>query len=341
MALNGHTPTPHAARQPVPREGLFRTILIADDEESICTLLEAMLKEEGYQTARAGCGREALLALDNRPTDLLIADIKLPDMDGVTLMKRAFERHPHLAAITMTGYGTVDVAVEAMKAGAADFLVKPFQRDAVTATVKRLADVRRLRREHSVLKHQWVRTGTIRVQQPALADFGNGGRVQDADGLTEYERGVIEGERRAAHRDGIARERERTVAAALVHRLEEQWKQLHRTVEQEVTALAFSIACKVLRQTGESNRDMVLEQVRAALAHVTDGGVIEITVHPLDLSVVESVRDSLLAGGDRATSATCYADPSMSPGGCMIRTKSRLIDATLETQLRRLGEAIR
>jgi FixJ family two-component response regulator/F0F1-type ATP synthase delta subunit len=341
MPINGRQPVPQAARQPVPREGLLRTILIADDEESICTLLEAMLKEEGYQTACAGSGREALLALDDRPTDLLIADIKLPDMDGVTLMKRAFERHPQLAAITMTGYGTIDVAVEAMKAGAADFLVKPFQQGAVTATVKRLADARRSRREQSVLKHQLVRTGTVRVRQPALADFGNGGRVQDADGLTEYERGVIEGERRAAHREGIARERERMVAAALVHRLEEQWKQLHRTVEEEVTALAFSIACKVLRQTGESSRELVLEQVRAALAHVTDGGVIEIAVHPLDLSVVESVRDSLLAGGDRAASVTCCADPSVSPGGCMIRTKSRLIDATLETQLRRLGEAIR
>ncbi|HEU4683474.1 MAG TPA: response regulator [Nitrospira sp.] len=322
-------------------EGTLGTVLVVDDEDSICRLVATVLQGEGYEVLRAGTAGQALAILNGRPSDLLLVDVRLPDMDGIALVKQAFEAAPELMAVAMTGYGTVDVAVEAMKAGAADFLMKPFRPDVLTATVRRLTDLRRLKQENAVLKRQLLKAGTVRLLQPALADFANGGRIQGADGLTDYERGAKDEARRSAQREQAERERERALLSALSQRLEDLWKNLHRTVQEDIAALAFSIACKVVRQVGESNREVVLEQIRAALTHVSDGGVVEITVHPADVDVVESMKETLLAGTDRSLTFVCCADPKILPGGCLVQTKSRLIDATLDTQLRRLGEALK
>jgi FixJ family two-component response regulator/flagellar biosynthesis/type III secretory pathway protein FliH len=332
--------TPAVAHRAASIDSALRTVLIVDDEEPVRGLLAAILGNAGYQITQAGTGREALAKLRERPADLMITDIKLPDVDGITLMKQAFEVNAKLTAVTMTGYGSVDLAVNAMKAGAADFLTKPFLPDMVTLTVKRLADLRRLRQENAVLKHKLVQSGTVRLQNLALADFSNGGRVEGPDGLTDFERGVAEGERRAAQRTSMAREREQAVLSTLAHRLEERWKTLHESVEDDVASLAFSIASRIVRQAGECTKELVLDQVRAALAHVSEGGIVKITVHPADLATVESSRERLSRECDRPVTFVCSTDPNIAPGGCFVQTTSRMIDATLDAQLQRLGEAM-
>ncbi len=322
-------------------DSALRMVLVVDDEEPIRRLLAAILGEAGYVVTQAGSGGEALSLLRTRPVDLLITDIKLPDIDGISLMQQAFELDAKMAAVTMTGYGSVDVAVNAMKAGAADFLTKPFMPDMVLLTVKRLADLRRLRQENAVLKHKLVQSGTVRLQHLALADFGNGGRIEGSDGLTDYERGIVEGERRAAQRIGMAREREQAVLSALAGRLEERWKTLHESVEDDVASLAFAIASKIVRQIGETNRDLIVEQVRAALSHIPEGGVVQVTVHPVDLAPVESVRERLGKERERSVTVVCATDPEIAPGGCLVQTTSRMVDATLEMQLMRLAQAMK
>lgn len=330
-----------ADRRTTPRDTALHSILVVDDEEAIRGLLAAILGGEGYQVAVAANGQEALQHLKGHPVDLLIADVKLPDMDGITLIRRAFESDAKLLAIAITGYGSVDLAVNAMKAGASDFLAKPFSPELVSLTVKRLADLRRLRQENAVLKHSLVRSGSVRLHAVALADFADGGRVEGPDGLTEFERGLAEGERRIVQREGAARERERALLTALAQRLEEAWATLHLSVEEDVNALAFAIAAKVLRQAVEEKRDLVLEQVRVALAHIHDSGVVQIRVHPSDVPILESARDCLVKSCERPVTFVLAGDPNVSPGGCLVRTGSRLVDATLEAQLVRLGEAIR
>ncbi len=340
MATNVRDPSTNALRT-APRDAALESILVVDDEESLRDLLSTILGGEGYQVAVAATGEDALRHLKAHPVDLLIADIKLPDTDGITLIRRAFEIDAKLLAIAITGHGSVDLAVNAMKAGASDFLTKPFQPELVSLTVKRLADLRRLQQENTVLKHSLIRSGSVRVNAVALADFANGGRVEGPDGLTEFERGLAEGERRVVQRDGAARERARTLLTTLAQRLEEAWKNLHVSVEGEVNALAFAIAEKVLRQAAEEKRDAVLDQVRAALAHVHDSGIVHIRAHPSDIPILESARDCLGKNCERAVTFVLAGDPNVSPGGCLVQTASRLVDATLEAQLLRLGDAIR
>lgn len=340
-AIESMPAVPLLPRRAASVDSALRAVLVVDDEEPIRRLLAGILGEAGYLVMQAGTGSEALSVLRTRPVDLLVTDIRLPDIDGIALMQQAFGFDARMTAITMTGYGTVDLAVNAMKAGAADFLTKPFLPDMVLLTVRRLADLRRLRHENAVLKHRLVQTGTVRLQQLALADFGNGGRIEGPDGLTDYERGVAEGERRAAQRMGAAREREQAVLSALAGRLEERWKTLHQSVEDDVASLAFAVASKIVRQIGESNRDLIVEQVRAALAHIPEGGVVHVTVNPSDLAAVESARDRLAQERERAVTLVSSPDPEIAPGGCLVQTTSRMVDATLETQLMRLAQAIR
>lgn len=338
-SVEGSSGTAVVLKMP-PREPGIATILVVDDEAAVRTLLVHILRDEGYYVSEAATGREALACLRMQPVDLLLTDIRLPDIDGISLIQQSFERGGRHSAVAMTGFGTVDLAVSAMKAGAADFLTKPFQPELVAATVRRLADLRRLRQENQLLKHALVQTGTVRLHALPLADFANGGRIEGPDGLTEFERGVAEGERRAAQRDGQDRERERTLVANLTQKMEAALTDLHRSVEAEVVALAFSVASKVVKEAGEQIKELVVAQVRAALVHLPEGGLVHLRVHPRDLPTVEAVRQGLKQESERPLTFVCTADPQIAPGGCVVETSSRMIDASLDQQLLRLGEAL-
>jgi DNA-binding NtrC family response regulator len=127
-------------------------LLIVDDEAELKSALCETLAEEGYETVGAGSGAEALQTLSNQNFDLLLSDLMMPGMDGIQLLRKALEIDPNLVGIIMTGQGTIPSAVEAMKIGAFDYLLKPFNLQTVLPILARALEVRRLRMENVRLR---------------------------------------------------------------------------------------------------------------------------------------------------------------------------------------------
>ncbi|MGO9803013.1 MAG: sensor histidine kinase [Steroidobacteraceae bacterium] len=126
-------------------------LLIADDEVAQVTALVRTLQEEGYAVTGTHSAQEALSALRSQRFDILVTDLMMPDMDGVALLRAAQAIEPDLVGIVMTGHGTIDTAVEAMKNGALDYILKPFRLTAMLPVLSRALTVRRLRLENAAL----------------------------------------------------------------------------------------------------------------------------------------------------------------------------------------------
>lgn len=112
-----------------------KLILVVDDEESMRHFLGKALRREGYEVLCAADGPEALAMAHERPPDLALVDVRMPGMDGVAVMRTLHATLPRLPVVLMTGYGSVQHALAAMKQGAADYVSKPLRVDAVLATV--------------------------------------------------------------------------------------------------------------------------------------------------------------------------------------------------------------
>tara|TARA_B100000686_G_scaffold345213_1_gene429362 strand:+ start:2498 stop:3874 length:1377 start_codon:yes stop_codon:yes gene_type:complete len=112
-------------------------ILIVDDENEMRLALDTTLKREGYYTVTAENGQAGLDRLDHESFDLVITDMRMPKLGGLELLRAAKEQYPQTRVILMTAYGTIDNAVESMKEGAFDYLLKPFSADVIASTVKR------------------------------------------------------------------------------------------------------------------------------------------------------------------------------------------------------------
>ena len=127
-------------------------LLIVDDEVELKTTLCETLSAQGYDVVGATSPTEALQAMQDLDFDLLLADLMMPEMDGVTLLRAALAIDASLVGIIMTGQGTVQTAVEAMKAGAFDYVLKPFRLQTLLLTLSRAIGVRRLRQENLQLR---------------------------------------------------------------------------------------------------------------------------------------------------------------------------------------------
>ncbi|HET7544158.1 MAG TPA: sigma-54 dependent transcriptional regulator [Polyangiaceae bacterium] len=112
-------------------------VLLVDDDAAITTVLGSLLKQEGMAVTCAASGAEALAALTKHPVDLVVTDLRMPGMDGMTLLRRIAQSYPDLPVVVLSAHGTVPLAVDAMKAGAADFLTKPFDRDEVVFVLEK------------------------------------------------------------------------------------------------------------------------------------------------------------------------------------------------------------
>ncbi|MHB8074078.1 sigma-54-dependent transcriptional regulator [Desulfosporosinus fructosivorans] len=130
----------------------MRKILIADDEANMRWVLERALSKAGYEVETAEDGKLALeRALAERP-DLVLLDLKMPKLDGLSVLRRLKEHYPDLLIIMMTAHGSTATAVEAMKAGAHDYLMKPFDMEELLITVSKAFEVERLREQVDYLK---------------------------------------------------------------------------------------------------------------------------------------------------------------------------------------------
>lgn len=112
-------------------------ILVVDDEESIRKTSSRILQRHGYQVHTAGHGKEAVLILEQHPVNLIVSDLKMPQMDGAALLAWVRTHQPGLPVVIATAYGTVESAVSVLKSGASDYLLKPFDADELLFTVDR------------------------------------------------------------------------------------------------------------------------------------------------------------------------------------------------------------
>ena len=119
-------------------------ILVVDDERIICAGCEKILGEAGYQVKTTLSARKALEMLKEEPFDIVITDIKMPELSGIELLEIIRKEYPEITVIVITGYSTVETAVEAMKLGAFDYLPKPFTSDQVTLVIKKAVERKNL-----------------------------------------------------------------------------------------------------------------------------------------------------------------------------------------------------
>jgi two-component system response regulator AtoC len=127
-------------------------ILVVDDDPSLRRVLQVQLEQEGYEIAVAASAQQTLSVLQLRPFDLLITDLKMPEMSGLELLKHSRSLYPQMIVILLTAFGTVDTAVEAMKAGAYDYLTKPVHRAEMSVVVHRALEHVRLVEQVRILR---------------------------------------------------------------------------------------------------------------------------------------------------------------------------------------------
>lgn len=131
-----------------------QSILVVDDEAKMRRLLEIMLTQLGYVVYQAADGQEALDFLSNQAVDLVVTDLRMPKIDGIELLRQLRERENGVSVIVVTAYGTVETAVDTMKYGACDYIVRPFELEAVEAAVKRALKLSKVQRENRFLRQE-------------------------------------------------------------------------------------------------------------------------------------------------------------------------------------------
>ncbi|HQY61249.1 MAG TPA: sigma-54 dependent transcriptional regulator, partial [Polyangiaceae bacterium] len=149
-----------------------KQVLIVDDEPNLRKILAAQLSRDGYDVLLAEDGEEGLATLREHHIDLMITDLRMPRVDGMTLLREALREDPDLPVVMITAHGTVDTAVEALKTGAFDYLTKPFDKDEVRQIVAKALRTRHL-------------AGQEASQSPNLVPGARFGIIGSASGLNE------------------------------------------------------------------------------------------------------------------------------------------------------------
>lgn len=149
-------------------------ILIVDDEVALMKALCDTLRDHNFSPSGFQSANDALEALRTSPFEILLTDLMMPEMDGIALLRRAIEIDPDLAAVIMTGQGTIDTAVEAMKVGALDYVLKPFKLSVVLPVLSRALSIRQLRIDNAKLdKEVRQRTEELEAANRELEAFSH------------------------------------------------------------------------------------------------------------------------------------------------------------------------
>jgi two-component system, NtrC family, response regulator HydG len=151
-------------------------ILVIDDDQAVRESMTRMLRGAGYTVETAESGEEGVAAARGNAFDVILSDLRMPGISGLDVLKRLRDHRVDSAFIVMTGFGTVDTAVEAMKLGAVDFVQKPFLRDELLMRVRSVAERRQLARQVDLLQRQMRSTGTL---DALVGDSDSMGRVKE------------------------------------------------------------------------------------------------------------------------------------------------------------------
>src|SRR3981081_3280113 len=145
-------------------------ILVVDDEEAIREIVASMLSSAGYACKQAGSGMEALALLESgEEFELMLSDLMMADMDGIGLLERTKEKYPDMPVVMVTAVHDISVALAAIRNGAYDYLLKPFEREQLLATVRRALENRRLKMQNREYQTDLERMVESRTQQLQIA----------------------------------------------------------------------------------------------------------------------------------------------------------------------------
>src|SRR5436190_4714641 len=136
-------------------------LLIVDDEAGYRKVLRAIFEDEGHDVVTASDGRAALAHLAKGKRDLVISDVRMPDIDGIELLKKAREQDPDIGVVLMTAFGTIETAREAFKLGADDFIQKPFNNEELKVIVKRTLEKQAIISENRAFRNAQRQMGTL------------------------------------------------------------------------------------------------------------------------------------------------------------------------------------
>lgn len=143
-------------------------ILVVDDEASIVQSLSGVLEDEGYQVLSAGSGEEALKEIRKEPPDLVLLDIWLPGMDGLTVLERLKRTSPWIPVIIISGHGNIETAVKATRMGACDFVEKPLSIERILVSVQNALQISRLEAENRLWRQKAEKHYDITGESPAI-----------------------------------------------------------------------------------------------------------------------------------------------------------------------------
>ncbi|MDI6752909.1 MAG: response regulator [Thermodesulfobacteriota bacterium] len=134
------------------------TILIVDDERLVRFSLEKELSRQGYLVFSADHGKAGISLVEEESPDLVLLDLKLPDLNGIEVLKRLREMDKNLAVLIITAYGSIDTAIQAIKSGAYDYITKPFDLEAILLSIRKALEASRLQREVTYFSSEHRRT---------------------------------------------------------------------------------------------------------------------------------------------------------------------------------------
>jgi len=150
---------------------LIPRILVIDDEERMCWALERALSQEGYQVATATRGMQGIDLAQETDPSLVILDLKMPDVDGIEVLKELKKLNPYIPVIMITAHGSIDTAIEAMKIGAADYITKPFKLEEIKVQIKQALHLSELEDQVNFLRQELgERYGKIVGQSDAMKE---------------------------------------------------------------------------------------------------------------------------------------------------------------------------
>ena len=162
-----------------------KTLLVADDDASIRSLLKQLLSDEGFNVLEASTGIEVVDKVKESSPDLVIMDVRMPELDGIEALSRVKATNPKTAVLIMTAFGSSNAAIRAMELGAFDYITKPFELDKISHSVKRVLDYQDLTAEVEVLRDEissLVQTERIVGNSPAMQEvYKTIGKVAKAD----------------------------------------------------------------------------------------------------------------------------------------------------------------
>src|SRR5262245_43879322 len=139
----------------------MRRVLVVDDEENLRLVVRTFLKREGYEVEVASSGEEALALVETFGPDVILTDVRMPRMGGLDLLATLKAKGNEATVIVMSAYGNIDLAIEAMKTGAYDYIQKPFKAEEMILTLRKAEEREALRRENRALRQEIQRENSF------------------------------------------------------------------------------------------------------------------------------------------------------------------------------------